>query len=42
MRLAKELVNQAKADWPRLLEEAPPAVRRAVNERLQEGVALAQ
>lgn len=41
LRLAKELVKQAKADWPRLLEEAPPAVARSVTERLDGGVALA-
>jgi serine/threonine-protein kinase HipA len=41
LRLAKELVRQAKADWPRLLAEAPPSVARAVTERLEGGVALA-
>ena len=41
LRRARELVKQAKADWPKLLVDAPPAVRRAVTERLAGGVALA-
>lgn len=41
VRQAKVLVRQAQADWPRLLAEAPPAVQRAVTERLKGGVALA-
>jgi len=42
MAIAKETVRQAKADWPRLLKDAPAGVRRAVTERLSGAVALAQ
>ncbi len=42
LRLAKELVKQAKADWPALLDQAPPDVARAVKERLEGNVALAR
>ncbi len=41
LRIARQLVRQAQADWPALLAEAPPAVRSAVGERLAGGVALA-
>ncbi|PZQ00634.1 MAG: type II toxin-antitoxin system HipA family toxin [Variovorax paradoxus] len=41
LRIARQLVRQAQADWPALLQEAPPAVRAAVSERLAGGVALA-
>ncbi|KQP36289.1 type II toxin-antitoxin system HipA family toxin [Pseudorhodoferax sp. Leaf274] len=41
LRIARQLVRQAQADWPALLREAPPAVHGAVTERLAGGVALA-
>jgi serine/threonine-protein kinase HipA len=41
LRKCKILVAQAKADWPALLKDAPPAVQRSVNERLAGGVSLA-
>jgi serine/threonine-protein kinase HipA len=41
LRIARQLVRQAQADWPALLQEVPPAVRAAVSERLAGGVALA-
>ncbi|WP_326542507.1 type II toxin-antitoxin system HipA family toxin [Pseudorhodoferax sp.] len=41
LRIARQLVRQARAEWPALLREAPPAVRDAVAERLAGGVALA-
>ncbi|RCW68882.1 type II toxin-antitoxin system HipA family toxin [Pseudorhodoferax soli] len=41
LRIARQLVRQAQADWPALLQEAPPAVRASVSERLAGGVALA-
>ena len=40
--IAKQTVKRAQADWPGVLENAPPSVRRAVTERLQGGVALAR
>lgn len=42
IRLAKGLVRQAQSEWPVLLHDAPPAVRRTVTERLRGGVALTQ
>ncbi len=39
--LARDLLRRAQADWPRLLKDAPPAMRRSVLERLNGGVALA-
>jgi serine/threonine-protein kinase HipA len=42
LRKCKELVLQAQADWPALLKDAPPAVRRSVKERLAGGVSLSQ
>ena len=41
VRQAKILVKQARAAWPAALKDAPPSVQRAVNERLNGGVALA-
>lgn len=38
--LARRLLRQAQADWPRLLKDAPPTVRASVLERLNGGVAL--
>ena len=40
--IAKQTVRQAQADWPAVLENAPPSVKRAVTERLGGGVALAR
>jgi serine/threonine-protein kinase HipA len=42
LRKCKELVSLAQADWPALLKDAPPAVRRSVQERLKGGVSLSQ
>ncbi|NYT81043.1 HipA domain-containing protein [Alcaligenaceae bacterium] len=39
--LARRLLRRAQAEWPRLLNDAPPAVRESVLERLNGGVALA-
>jgi serine/threonine-protein kinase HipA len=41
LRKCKILVAQAKADWPALLKDAPPAVQRSVKERLAGSVSLA-
>jgi len=41
LRVAKALVREAQSTWPRLLEDAPHNVRRAVSERLAGGVRLA-
>jgi serine/threonine-protein kinase HipA len=38
--IAKQTVKLAQADWPALLKDAPPSVKRAVAERLGGGVAL--
>jgi serine/threonine-protein kinase HipA len=40
--IAKQTVKLAQADWPAVLENAPPGVKRAVTERLEGGVMLAQ
>jgi len=40
LRLARDLVRQAQAQWPALLKEAPPSMQRSVSERLQGGLAL--
>ena len=40
--IAKQTVKLAQADWPGVLENAPPSVKRAVTERLGGGVMLAQ
>lgn len=40
--IAKQTVKLAQADWPGVLENAPPSVKRAVAERLGGGVALAR
>jgi serine/threonine-protein kinase HipA len=40
--IAKQTVKLAQADWPAVLKNAPPSVKRAVNERLGGGVALAR
>lgn len=40
--IAKQTVKLAQADWPEVLENAPPSVKRAVTERLGGGVVLAQ
>jgi serine/threonine-protein kinase HipA len=40
--IAKQTVKLAQADWPTVLETAPPSVKRAVTERLGGGVMLAQ
>lgn len=42
LRKCKELVKAAQSDWPMLLKDAPPAVRRCVEERLNGGVGLSQ
>ncbi len=42
LSIAKQTVKLAQADWPVLLNNAPPSVRRAVTERLASGVALAR
>ena len=42
LRVAKGLVQQAKADWPELLKAAPDNVRLAVSARLKGGVELAK
>lgn len=39
--ISKQTVKLAQADWPRVLQHAPPSVNRAVTERLGGGVALA-
>lgn len=41
MKHYRNLVKQAKADWPRILESAPESIRASVNERLSGNVALA-
>ena len=38
--IARETVRDAQERWPALLENAPPAVRATVLERLNGGVAL--
>ena len=40
--IAKQTVKLAQADWPAVLENAPPNVSRSVTERLGGGVALAR
>ena len=40
--IAKQTVKLAQADWPTVLENVPPSVKRAVTERLGGGVVLAQ
>ena len=40
--IAKQTVKRAQADWPKVLKNAPPSVQRAVTERINGGVALAQ
>ena len=40
--IAKQVVRQAQADWPLVLKNAPPNVKRAVTERLDGAVALAR
>ena len=40
--IAKQTVKLAQADWPGVLQNAPPSVSRAVTERLGGGVALAR
>lgn len=42
LRMARRLVQQAQADWPEVLKDAPPTVQRVVLERLAGGVALAR
>ena len=39
--LLRDLVRQAKAAWPALLQDAPPAMRSAIEGRLQGSVLLA-
>ena len=39
--LLRDLVKQAKAAWPALLQDAPPAMRSAIEGRLQGSVLLA-
>lgn len=41
LRVARQLVLRAKAEWPAILQDAPAAVRDSVAERLAGGVALA-
>jgi len=38
--IAKQTVKLAQADWPAVLQNAPPSVNRAVTERLGGGLAL--
>lgn len=40
VRKCKDLVRAAQSDWPALLKDAPPSVRRSVNERLKGAVNL--
>ncbi|WP_087688991.1 MULTISPECIES: type II toxin-antitoxin system HipA family toxin [unclassified Pandoraea] len=40
MTIARETVSEAQAAWPKLLDDAPAAVRATVLERLSGGVAL--
>ncbi|HRL22561.1 MAG TPA: HipA domain-containing protein [Alcaligenes sp.] len=40
VRLARERVRQAQAQWPALLKDAPESMQRSVMERLQGGLAL--
>ena len=40
LALLRETVRQAQAQWPALLETAPPSMRATVQERLAGGVAL--
>jgi serine/threonine-protein kinase HipA len=40
LRKCKDSVRVAQSDWPMLLKDAPPAVRRSVLERLRGGVSL--
>lgn len=42
LSIAKQTVKLAQADWPGVLENAPPSVKRTVTERLGGGVALAR
>ncbi|GKT21241.1 HipA domain-containing protein [Acidovorax sp. SUPP3334] len=42
LALLRELVHQAQREWPAHLLQAPPAMQRAVQERLAGGVALAR
>lgn len=42
LRVAKNVAAQAKADWPKLLKDAPGSMQRAIAERLAGGVALAR
>ncbi|RZJ58458.1 MAG: type II toxin-antitoxin system HipA family toxin [Acidovorax sp.] len=41
LALLRDVVQQAKAQWPALLHTAPPSMRAVVQERLAGGVALA-
>lgn len=40
VQVARNTVNRAQTEWPRLLEAAPDSMRTVVNERLKGGVAL--
>ena len=40
LSIAKQTVRQAQADWPLLLKNAPPNVKRAVTDRRDGAVAL--
>ena len=40
--IVKQTVHQARADWPRVLQNAPPNLKRAVIEWLEGAVTLAQ
>jgi serine/threonine-protein kinase HipA len=42
LSIAKQTVKLAQADWPEVLENAPPSVNRTVTERLGGGVTLAR
>ncbi len=42
IRIAKEVVAEAKAKWPGVLRDAPDNLRRSVEARLAGGVALAR
>lgn len=42
LQRAKELASLAKSSWPKLLEDAPPSMQRAIKQRLTGGVALSR
>lgn len=40
VQVAKTRIRQAQADWPQLLKDAPDAMRKEINRRLNGGLAL--